>query len=83
MFTKQKRDERLKVRTCTDGKKKQDKHAKEEIASSKVALESVFLSGVIDPKEERDAETLYLPNAFMQNNIGDEQVLMKLRGALA
>ena len=46
-------------------------------------MESVHLTSTIDVKEERDVATLDLPNTFMQTNIGDECVLMKLRGAVA
>ena len=46
-------------------------------------MESVCLTSVIDTKEERYVSTLDLPNAFIQTNIGDENVLMKLRGAVA
>ena len=42
----------------------------------------MHLTSAIDAKEKRDAALLDLPNAFMQNNIGDERVLMKLRGAV-
>ena len=81
MFTKQKRRGRLKVRTCADGRKQREKCTKEKTASPTVALEQVCLTSVIDATEERDAETLNLPNAFMQTNIGDKHVIMKLRGA--
>ena len=54
-----------------------------KIASPTLALESLCLTIVIDAKDERDAATLDFPNASMQTNIGDEHVLMKLRGAVA
>ena len=45
--------------------------------------ESVCLTSAIDSKEEKDAATLDLPNAFTKTNIRDEYVLMTLRGAVA
>ena len=65
IFVKQKRCGRLKGRTCDDSRNQRDKFIKEEIASPKVALESVYLTSMIDAKENRDVETLDLPNAFM------------------
>ena len=73
----------MKGRTCADGRNQRDKFTKEETASPTVALESVCLTNVIDAKENRDIETLDLPNAFMKINIGDECVIMKLRRDVA
>ena len=56
---------------------------KKKKASPTVALESVYLTSVTDTKEKRDVATLDLPNAFIKINIGNEYVLMKLRGAVA
>ena len=40
----------------------------------------MHITSVIDAKEKRDVATLDLPNAFMQTKLGDEHVIMKLRG---
>ena len=58
------------------------KFTKEETSSPILALESVSLTSIADKKENRDSATLDLPNAFIQTTIGDEYVLMKLRGAV-
>ena len=83
MFVKHKRCGRLKGRRCADGRKLRDNFTKEETASPTVALKSVHLPSAIDAREGRHEATLDLPNAFMQTNIGDECVLMKLRGSFA
>ena len=43
----------------------------------------MHLTSAIDAKEERDVAASDLPNGFKPTNIGDECVLMKLRGAVA
>jgi hypothetical protein len=47
-----------------------------------VAIESLFLSSVIDAKEERSVVMLDIPGAFMQADM-DEVLYMKLEGPLA
>ena len=83
MFIKQKLCGRLKGRSCADGKEQRDKFTKEEEAGVTVVLESAHLTSVIDAKENRDAATLDLQNAFMQTTIGYECVITKLRGAIS
>ena len=51
IFIKEKRDGRLKGRSCTDGRKQRDLHTKEETAGLTVAMESVFLTAAMEGKE--------------------------------
>ena len=83
MLAKQKRCGRSKGRTCANDRKQRDNFTKEETEIPTVALKLVCLTSAIDAKWKRDAATLNLPSAFMQTNIEDKCVLMKLRGAVA
>lgn len=82
MFLKQKRCGRIKGRGCADGRKQRIYKSKEETSSPTVAVESLFISCVIDAKEGRDVITCDIPGAFMQSDM-DEVIHMKLEGPLA
>ena len=82
MFLKKKRCGRIKGRGCADGRKQRIYKTKEETSAPTVAIESLFLSSVIDAKEERSVVTLDIPGAFMQADM-DEVLYMKLEGPLA
>ena len=63
-LTKQKRDETIKGRTCSDGSKQKGYLGKDEsVASLTVYLESLFTTLVIDAYEERDIATFKIPGA--------------------
>ena len=52
-----------------------------------VLLESLFLTSVIDARENQDVMTYDIPNAFIQSHMpktspGDERVVMKITGML-
>jgi hypothetical protein len=79
---KEKRDSRIKGRTCANGSK-QRKYLKEEetIASPTVALESLLTSLVIDVFEGRDVGTFDVPGAYLHAEMPkDKRILMVLRG---
>ena len=82
MFLKEKRDASIKARTCADGRKQREIHSKEECASPTVALESVFLTAVVDALERRDVATADIPGAYLNSDM-DEVVHMVLEGRLA
>ena len=82
MFLKKKRCGRIKGRGCADGRKQRVYKTKEETSAPTVAIESLFLSCVIDAQEHRDIATCDIPGAFMQAEM-DETVYMRLSGPLA
>jgi hypothetical protein len=82
MFLKKKRCGRIKGRGCADGWKQHIYKTKEETSAPTAAIESLFLSSVIDAKEGRAVVTLDIPGAFMQADM-DEVLYMKLEGPLA
>ena len=82
MFLKEKRTGEIKGRGCADGRKQRLHTNKEDASSPTVAIESVFLTSVIDAKENRDVATIDVPGAFMQADM-DDTVHMKLEGTMA
>jgi hypothetical protein len=82
VFLKKKRCGRIKGRGCADGRKQRIYKTKEETSAPTMAIESLFLSSVIDAKEGRSVVTLDIPGAFMQADM-DEVLYMKLEGPLA
>ena len=81
MFRKEKRCGKVKGRGCADGRKQQLYKSKEETSSPTVRVESLFLSSMIDAKEDRKVITCDIPGAFMQATI-DEQLFLKFDGDL-
>ena len=82
MFLKEKRTGEIKGRGCADGRKQRLYTNKEDASSPTVAIESVFITSVIDAKENRDVATVDVPGAFMQADM-DDTVYMKLEGTMA
>ena len=66
IFLTEKQDGRIKARACANGSKQRQWMNKEESASPTVSLESVFLTAVIEDKENRDVAVVDIPNAFVQ-----------------
>ena len=81
MFLKEKRCGKVKGRGCADGRKQRLYKSKEETSSPTIQVESLFLSSMIDAKEDRKVITCDIPGAFMQANI-DKQLFLKFDGNL-
>ena len=86
IFLTEKRDGRIKARTCANGSVQRQWMDKEDSASPTTALESVLITATIDAEEERDVATVDIPNAFIQTPIpqeeGKERIILKIRGPL-
>jgi hypothetical protein len=82
MFLKNKRCGRIKGRGCANGRKQRLYKTKEKTSAPTVAIESVFLTSVVDAKEGRQVITLDIPGAFMQTDI-DEVIHVRLEGPMA
>jgi hypothetical protein len=52
IFLKEKRDGKIKARSCVNGSVQREHVTKEEAAAPTVALESVFVTATIDAKEK-------------------------------
>ena len=83
LFLKEKRDSTVKGRMVAGGNKQRSYTPKEEATSPTAALESVMLTATIDAEEGRDVAIVDLPNAFIQTDVGNEMITMRLRGKLA
>jgi len=84
IFLTEKRDGRIKARTCANGSTQRDYIPREDAASPTASTDSVLITGVIEAKQRRDIMTLDIPNAFVQTPIpkGEERIIMKIRGVL-
>ena len=76
------KDGEIKGRTCADGRNQREYISNEEAVSPTVALESVFLTTVVEAKEERKVATGDIPNAFIQMYLEneDDRIIMVSRG---
>ena len=81
VFMKEKQDGSIKTRSCVDGSSQREYIKKEDAASPTVSTDSVFITGVINAKEERDNMTFDIPGAFVTTKT-DEHIIMSLRGHL-
>jgi hypothetical protein len=82
MYLKKKRSGKIKGRGCADGRKQCVYKSKEESSSPTVAIESLFLTAVIDAKERRHVVTCDIPGAFLHPDI-DEVLHMRIDGPMA
>ncbi len=87
IFMVEKRDGRIKSRTCANGSKQRAWMQKDEASSPAVRTESLMLSCVIDAKEGRHVGTTDIPNAFIQTDnekLADDHGMdiIKIRGIL-
>jgi hypothetical protein len=82
MFLKRKRCGKIKGRGCADGRKQRPHIDRADAASPTVATESVFLTAVIDALENRDVAIVDIPGAFMQVDLDDETIHVRLTGKM-
>jgi hypothetical protein len=87
MFLTEKRDKSVKGRMVYNRKPMREWLSQEDAASPNAALESILITGVIEAKEERDAMTYDIPNAFIQAYLpkkepGENRVVMEITGVL-
>lgn len=73
IFLVEKRDGRIKARTCANGSVQQVDVDKEEAASPTASTEAILLTAVIDAAEGRDVATVNIPNAFIQTDVGNDK----------
>lgn len=84
IFLKEKSNGDIKGRACADGRKQRDKMTKDESTSPTVRIESVFLTSVIEAKENRDVAAVDIRGAFLHTpqDPNDDTVHMVLKGEL-
>ena len=82
MFLTEKNDKRVKGRMVYNGKPTREWLSRQDLSSPTAALESIFITGVIDAHEGRDVMTCDIPNAFIQADMpttraGEDRVVMR------
>ncbi len=82
MFLKRKWCGKVKGRGCADGRKQRRYTNRADAASPTVATEVVFLMAVIDALENHDVAVINIPSAFMQVNLDDETIHVRLTGKM-
>ena len=80
-FLKRKRCGAIKGRGCADGRKQRAYITKEELTSSTISTETVFLTTVIDAWENHKVGVLNVPVVFMQVDM-DELVHVQFEGEM-
>jgi hypothetical protein len=66
IFLVEKKDQRIKARTCANGSIQRTYIVQDEAARPTDSTEAILLTGVIEAKGERDIMTADIPNAFVQ-----------------
>jgi len=85
IFLVEKRDGRIKARTCANGSTQRSYIEKEDATSPTVLTEAILITAAIEADQQRDIMTVDIPNAFVQTEIKDmkERITMKIKGRLA
>lgn len=83
MFLKEKRDGSIKGRGCADGRKQRGSLSKADISSPTISTEGLFLIVTIAAKEKRDVAIIDIPGAFLQTDLDEACVHIKLQGRMA
>ena len=65
IFLVQKRDGKIKARTCANGSVQRLWMEKDDAASPTAATENILITSMIDAHKERDVATIDIPNAFI------------------
>jgi hypothetical protein len=80
LFLVEKRDGKIKARTCANGSTQREYIDREDATSATAATEAILITGVIDAKQRRDIMTNDVPNAFVQTPVPQdgEQIIMKI-----
>ena len=86
IFLVEKRDGRVKGRTCANGSVQREWVDKKDASSSTAYMESIMLTATIDAEEERDVATIDIPNFFIHTLVerkpGEDKIVLKIRGVL-
>jgi hypothetical protein len=82
MFLKRKRCGKVKGRGCADGPKQRWYTNRADAASPTVATEAVFLMAIINALENRNVAVVDIPGAFMQVNLDDKTIHVRLAGKM-
>jgi hypothetical protein len=82
MFLKRKWCGKVKGCGCANGHKQRRYTDRADAASPTVATEAVFLTAIINALENRDIAVVNIPGAFMQVNLDNEMIHIRLTGKM-
>jgi hypothetical protein len=82
MFLKRKLCGKVKGCGCADGRKQCRYTDRADAASPTVATEAVFLTAIINALENHDIAVVDIPGAFMQVDLDDEMIHVRLTGKM-
>jgi hypothetical protein len=74
IFLTEKKDWRIKARTCTNGSTQNEYTDYDEAASPTAMAESHIITAVIEAKQSCNVMTANIPNAFVQTDIDEEEI---------
>ena len=83
MLLNQKRRGRINGRGYADSRKQRKYLTKDDTSAPTFATEALFLTCLIDAMDLREVATVDIPGAFMQADMEDETVNMKMEGNMA
>ena len=87
-FLTEKRDGRIKGRTCANGSVQRAWMGREDASSPTATTEGVLITAAIDAHEQRDVRVADIPNAFIQTAVPGapaakgHRIIMRIRGPL-
>ena len=81
VFMKEKRNGKIKIRSCIDGVPQREYIKKEDAASPTIATDSVFVTGIINAHKGRENMSFDITGDFVTTKT-DEHVIMVLQGHL-
>jgi hypothetical protein len=84
LFLVEKRDGKIKARTCANGSTQREYIDRKDATSPTAATEAILITGLINAKQQQDIMTNDVPNAFVQTPIPQDgdKIIMKIRGQL-
>ena len=83
IFLTEKKDGRIKARTCANGSIQHAYIPKDDAVSPTTSTESILITSTIEAKQNTDVITADIPNAFVQTDIkkkDQNKIIINIRG---
>jgi hypothetical protein len=74
IFLTEKKDRRIKVRTCANGNTQREYTDCDKAASPTAMAESHLITAMIEAKQGHDVMTADIPNAFVQTDVEEQEI---------
>ena len=66
----------MKGRACANGRKQREYIEKEEVTSTMVVLDSIFITAAVEAHKIRDVAVIVLPDAFLHEDCKDKALMI-------